>query len=866
MNILTERDVETQIDEQLRNKKWVDDIRHPERNVYKHSVKTSEQKQALDRKIPDYVLYQQCTDQALIVIEAKKPHKNLSDAIEQAVGYAQAIQAPMVFATDGIFTKTLHLPTNQPLLLNGEEIDELIDYSLAIEYLRSNEYNTLDKKVIKSRDELIAIFDSLNDSFRDAGVRNGVERTELFCNILFLKVISEMSEIENALTNPVQAEYLWKNFRQKKGSELMEFINKIALGYFKQTYGGEVLSEIKLFKPEILDVVVQKLDDLSLANTNIDIKGDAFEYFLRNYGGADTDFGEYFTPRHIVKTVVKLLNPQIGEKVYDPFCGTGGMLITAFKHIYDRMARNEDNIRKLKEQTVYGGEISSMFRVAKMNMILTGDGHSNIKQQDSYGSPQKGQYDVVITNIPFGKKAKTKHAGLYSYDTSSAEVTGVLHCIDALSDAENARAGIIVPYGILFTKNKAYSDLRKKLVDQCELQSIVELHKYTFAPRTNVNARILIVKKRKNPTQKIIWYFPVRNDGFMKSAKRRRVLGNNDLDTLLAETNLTIENKERLQQLNFTALSISEVRKSDYSLVVAEYVTNVENFKSCFPLIKLGEVINYETGKRPRGGISGIAQGAISLGGTHIHEEGYIDLTKIAYVPMDYYLDCNRGRVAKDDILLCKDGAKTGKVAIVRNEFLEKPVMANEHVYIIRGKQEIIDQKYLFYCLHSDVMFNKIQELSQKTAQEGLTQHILENLRIPLPSLDEQQAVIAQIDNKQKAIANARQLIKNLEREISDELSGVVGGVGGAQNTKMKLGDLITLEYGRAMPQHKREQGTFPVIGSNGIIGYHSKYFVKAPCIVIGRKGSAGEINWIDQNCFPIDTTFFVNIKMMLKQ
>lgn len=150
-----------------------------------------------------------------------------------------------------------------------------------------------------------------------------------------------------------------------------------------------------LVKPSILNTIVAKLDDLHLSATHSDIKGDAFEYFLRNYGGADTDFGEYFTPRHIVTALVNLLDPKFGEKVYDPFCGTGGMLITSYKHIYDNLSlRTPENIQRLKKQTVYGGEITKMYRIAKMNMILAGDGHSNIVRQNSYGTP-----DTIVSRL-----------------------------------------------------------------------------------------------------------------------------------------------------------------------------------------------------------------------------------------------------------------------------------------------------------------------------------------------------------------------------------------------------------------------------------------------------------------------------------
>lgn len=198
--------------------------------------------------------------------------------------------------------------------------------------------------------------------------------------MLFLKVIDELAGQQNSLIKQIPSWYRWSKIREKKGEELFTFIN-----------------------------------------------GDAFEYFLRNYGGADTDFGEYFTPRHIVKALVKTLNPQFGESVYDPFCGTGGMLINSFKHIHQRMPVNDKNEDHLKKQTIFGCELTDMFRVAKMNMILTGDGHSNIKRQDSYEQKQTGKHDVVITNIPFGKCMKTEYADQYGYNTKSAEITGVLH-------------------------------------------------------------------------------------------------------------------------------------------------------------------------------------------------------------------------------------------------------------------------------------------------------------------------------------------------------------------------------------------------------------------------------------------------------
>ena len=152
-------------------------------------------------------------------------------------------------------------------------------------------------------------------------------------------------------------------------------------------------------------MAMDKLDPLMLTDVDSDVKGDAFEYFLKASTSTKNDLGEYFTPRHIVKTMVRLVNPQIGEKIYDPFCGTGGFLIESFRYIYNNMARTDANLALLRENTVYGNEITNTARITKMNMILAGDGHSNIEMKDSLANPVDG------TETYMDESGKIHHRG-----------------------------------------------------------------------------------------------------------------------------------------------------------------------------------------------------------------------------------------------------------------------------------------------------------------------------------------------------------------------------------------------------------------------------------------------------------------------
>ena len=323
-----ERDSETIVDYKLRNLAWNDHPSDTNRTVWKQGVKTTGQRQMLGRKRPDYTLYPKDSNDPIAVIEVKKRGSNIHDAILQGEGYAKQLNAPIVFATDGVFTKTLLINFNKPLLLNHEEVDDLIKESLALQFLESNEVNTLDKRVIKSRGDLISIFNSVNVLLREEGLQKGIERFSEFANILFLKVLSELEAIkeENGQLTLVNKAYRWETFRGMKGISLLKYVGDTVIKGFSKEYGdSSIFQPLQIKHPDNLKAIINSLDNLQLSDTHADIKGDAFEYFIRSYSASNpSDLGEIFTPRHIVKTIVKLLNPKIGETIYDPFVGQVG--------------------------------------------------------------------------------------------------------------------------------------------------------------------------------------------------------------------------------------------------------------------------------------------------------------------------------------------------------------------------------------------------------------------------------------------------------------------------------------------------------------------------------------------------------------
>lgn len=407
-------------------------------------------------------------------------------------------------STDNLF----HTVANRPPILNGEEIDEFIREALALRYLTSYEVNTVSPKVQYDRKELIRVFDEANNMLRGEGLRAGIERFGEFANILFLKLISESEQIkkESGIQTKFDISCSWDSIKKIPSSARIEYINNTVYDRLNALYSTDIFTPLQIRDESILKEIMDKLDPLMLTDVDSDVKGDAFEYFLKASTSTKNDLGEYFTPRHIVKTMVRLVNPQIGETIYDPFCGTGGFLIESFRHIYNNMARTEVNLKTLREKTVYGHEITNTARITKMNMILAGDGHSNIEMKDSLANPIDGTsiytdengvvhhngFDIVLANMPYSQK--TKHGNLYDLPSTNGDSICVQHCIKAInSTSENGRMALVVPEGFLFRKD--LTKTREYLLENCQLQSIISLPQGVFLPYTGVKTDIIYATK-----------------------------------------------------------------------------------------------------------------------------------------------------------------------------------------------------------------------------------------------------------------------------------------------------------------------------------------------------------------------------------
>lgn len=761
-----ERDIETLLDTIISNLGWIDDINSPNRTIYKQQAKTAEQNKALGRKAPDYVFYQDKSTQPLIVLEVKRPGKDLVAALRQGEDYANIIKAPIVIVTDGVFFRTKYMPNGLPLKYNGEEVKELITQERALEFInqKTNEINTLSIRTIKSRAEMIKVFEESNDLLRTEGIEAGLPRFSEFVNILFLKLISELAEIGEKPHNIIPTEYRWNYFKSMKGNLLLNYVNDTVMDYYQKKYDEESLFEpLNISNPITLEEIIKKLDTLKLVDINEDIKGEAFEHFLKSYATGENDLGQYFTPRHIVKFMVNILNPHFGETIYDPFCGTGGMLIESYKHIKRGIKEDEKILDVLQNQTIYGSEITRTARITKMNMILMGDGHSNIVKEDSLKDPKGSKFDIVITNQPFAQK--TEHGNSYPIPSN----LGNSICIQksVLSLEKGGRAALIVQEGVLF--DKKYLKVREWLFKNIKVRYVISLPQGVFLPYTNAKTSIIFLEDKENPTidNDEVFFVEIRNDGYTLNNYRDEIEGESDLDKFIEiKSDLNNMDKKELFENNIVKVRYEEIKNNSFNLIGKRYKAK-QDIVSKYNLVKLASLCTLVK-RGPFG--SAVKKSLYVDEGIKVYTQK--NVIEDNYHIGDYYIteeyfneSLSEFEIEKNDVLMTCAGT-LGKLSLVPEEY-EKGII-NSVLTIFRPDTDKVLPYYLLILMRSEYLQSEITDAVGTGIKNLRPISEIKELLVPLPTLEEQEQIVLKYRKMEKEIENRISEIEILKDELSN--------------------------------------------------------------------------------------------------
>jgi len=550
--------------------------------------------------------------------------------------------------------------------------------------------------------------------------------------------------------------------------------------------------------------------------------GDAFEYLL-SVLGSQGDAGQFRTPRHIIDFMVAIMQPKKDESICDPACGTAGFLISSYKHILNENTKKNkgdlltpDERKKLISNFV-GYDISSeMVRLSLVNMYLHGFTTPKIYEYDSltYTDRWGDTFDIIMANPPFmTPKGGIRPHKKFAMQANRSEVLFVDYIMEHINPT-TGRAAVIVPEGIIFQSATAYKALRKLLVEKNFLYGVVSLPAGLFQPYSGVKTSILLLDKTLAKKTDKILFVKIENDGFSLGAQRKELTTSDlpDATNFIKQYVTAIRNND-FSQIDFEHLPLNSIvveksriiENGDYNLSGDRYKVDNKKHIGKFEFVELGEVVEVLDNLRKPITQSDRQKGRFPYyGATGIID--YID---------DFIFD-------ERLVLVGEDGAKWGageKTAFIA----EGKYWVNNHAHVLRPASIILDT-YLVSVLN---ILDLNKYITGVTVPK-LNQAKLREILIPLPPLTFQKEIVSKIEQYEKIIAGAKQVVENYKPQIDIK----------PEWEMVELGKIFKLSSGRGLTQQNMVDGEFPVYGGNGINGYHNEYFIENPIIVIGRVGA----------------------------
>jgi type I restriction enzyme M protein len=321
-----------------------------------------------------------------------------------------------------------------------------------------------------------------------------------------------------------------------------------------------------------------------------DIQGDVYEMLLSEIATAGKN-GQFRTPRHIIKLIVELVAPQLGNQIADPACGTGGFLLGAYQYCVTQLAKNKSKIKpdedgfirskigdsltnkdcNILNDSLHGYDIDiTMVRLGLMNLIMHGVDAPHIDYKDSLSKDfnETNQYHIIMANPPFTgsiDKGDINESLKLRTSTTKTELLFVENIFNLLK--MGGTAGVIVPQGVLFGSGTAFIEARKTLVEQCELKAVIAMPSGVFKPYAGVSTAILIFTKGGKTEN--VWFYDMQNDGYSLDDKRTKLDGYGDLQDIVEQFKKRDQKKSSDRKAKFFFVSKEEIVKENYDLKIS---------------------------------------------------------------------------------------------------------------------------------------------------------------------------------------------------------------------------------------------------------------------------------------------------------
>ncbi|EDP6912319.1 TPA: N-6 DNA methylase [Campylobacter upsaliensis] len=471
----------------------------------------------------DIVVYKNAKHQkAFIAIELKKSsQKDLREAKEQALSYANFLKADYALATNGKEKIALYIKEDSNDLIN--DIPPYGGNAPIWKYLRNSENSDISKI---TTDGLKTLLEKIHNYLWNGGKRNPAEAFSEFSKIIFTKIMDE----KIAEYDP---DYKLENYEFQKNRDEDKFALENRIKGLYQKYkekDSNVFDNALILDADEIKFLVENLESISLSETDLDIKGKVFQKFFADFFKGTA--GQYFTPLNIVRFMVECFDLRQNDLVLDPSCGSGGFLLQTLQYMQEKSKKLDGEYNQKRfwhsfaEKNLYGIEISGgISQTAKMNMIIHDDGHTNVITADGLDSFenfikknnkfQKNTFNFIFTNPPFGSSIPASKPYFEDFSFAKSEV----HFIDKIIDKKSPKdlsgqkseilfleryfeflkeGGIVacvLPDGIL--TNSSLQNVRDYLLERFYLLASFSLPQHTFSNYgAGVKSSILVLRKK----------------------------------------------------------------------------------------------------------------------------------------------------------------------------------------------------------------------------------------------------------------------------------------------------------------------------------------------------------------------------------
>lgn len=381
--------------------------------------------------------------------------------------------------------------------------------------------------------------------YKDSGADSEIDYIEQTSWVLFLKYLdsfdqnrADEAELEGRTYTPILEEnYRWQKWaapknekgeqdihKVKTGPDLVKFVEFELfpyLGGFKEKHIdnpktieykiGEIFSELsnKIKSGYNLREILDYIDELPLGSSKDKHElSHLYETKIKNMGNAGRNGGQYYTPRPLIRAMIKVTDPKMGETIYDAACGSAGFLCEAYDYLYERMDKTTANLKKLQEQTLYGKEKKNLaYIIGTMNMILHGIEAPNIVHTNTLGESirtiqEKDRYNVILANPPFGGKERSEVQQNFDIKTGETAFLFMQHFIKSLK--AGGRAAIVIKNTFLSNTDNASVALRQYLLESCNLHTVLDMPQGTFL---GAGVKTVVLFFTKGEPTKNIWYY-----------------------------------------------------------------------------------------------------------------------------------------------------------------------------------------------------------------------------------------------------------------------------------------------------------------------------------------------------------------------